>query len=174
MASKTKKFDMFGVTYRTRQFPAVRALELVNAETIDPLDMLSQTEVLVGDAWIALDDREPINQYVTDRIGIIPPRQVLGALMKIVGEHSCGAMNGWVGVKVPNRFTPSAQGMTTRRSAHVDPIIETLIAHEAATLRELEEYYSIEDALKMLDVIVAKGVNEALANEAAQKNARRK
>ncbi|XAO36673.1 hypothetical protein WP1_034 [Pseudomonas phage WP1] len=35
-------------------------------------------------------------------------------------------------------------------------------------MRELEEYYSTQDAFKMIDIITAKSVNEALASEASQ------
>ncbi len=170
MATKTKQFDMFGVTYRTRQFAAVRALELATGDDTGPLDVLERTEVLVGEDWIDLDSRERVNRYVRDRVGVLAPRIVLRELLRQVGEFSYGIVKGWKGVKVPNRFTAEGQGIATRESAHVDPVIGALIGADMAKLRELEEYYSLEDALKMFDVMVAKGVNEALANEHAQKS----
>lgn len=172
MATKTKIFEAFGVSYRIRQFAAVRALEIATATDTPPLEMLAFTEVLVGEDWIALDSRERVNQYVLDRAGIVPPRIALRGLLTIVGEHSCGVAKGWKGVRVPNRFTAEGQGLTTRESAYVDPVIAALLGADMATLRELEEYYSLEDAMKMFDVMVAKGVNEALANEHAQKGNR--
>jgi hypothetical protein len=174
MATKTKSFEMFGVSYRSIQFSAVRALEMIAAQNVSPLEALERTSVLVGEDWVELDSRERVNQYVRDRAELISPHLVLRGLLKTVGDHSCGIAKGWKGVKIPTRFTADGQGLTTRRSAHVDPVVETILQHDAATLRELEEYYSLEDAFKMLDVIVAKGVNDALAQEAAAKNARRK
>lgn len=169
MATKTKVFEAFGVSYRIRQFAAMRALAIATENDSSPLEMLEQTEVLVGEDWIPLDSRATINRYVLDRASILPPRLVLKGLLSIVGEHSCGVAKGWKGVKVPNRFTAEGQGLATRESAYVDPVIAALLGAEMATLRELEEYYSLEDAMKMFDVMVAKGVNEALASEHAQK-----
>jgi hypothetical protein len=173
MATKTITFTQFGVTYRSRQFAAVRALEIAMNEKSNPLDLLSQTEVMVGEDFVALDTRERINQYVADRAGVMRPILVLRALCNVVGDLSCGIAKGWKGVRVPSRFTADGQGIPTRESEHVDPVIAALIGADKASLRDLEEYYSLEDALKMFDVLVAKGVNEALANEAAQKKAKR-
>jgi hypothetical protein len=172
MATKTKTFEMFGVTYRSRQFAAVRALELAGSTNSTPLEVLELTEVLVGEDWLTLDSRERANRYVVDRAAVLAPRLVLKGLLKLVGEHSWNVAKGWKGVRVPTRFTAEGQGVATRESAYVDPIIAALIGADMAKLRELEEYYSLEDALKMFDVMVAKGVNEALANEHAQKGKR--
>lgn len=174
MSRKVKKFDLFGVSYRTTQFAAIRAFEFIGSQAVAPLEALEYTEVLVGEDWIPLDGREKINRYVCDRAGTLAPQLVLRALLKIVGHHSCGVVNGWKGVKVPSRFTAEHQGLVTRQSTHVDPVIAALIAEDKATLLELETHYSLEDALKMFDVMLAKGVNEAIQNEAAAKNARRK
>lgn len=173
MSCKTYTFDVFGVTYRSTQFAAVRALELVSAEEVSPLEVLEKSEVLVGDVWVALNTREAVNLYVRDRVGMQPATLVLRGVLKLIGEHSCGVVKGWKGVSVPSRFTSEGQGLTTRQSSHVDPVIAALIADDKASLRELEEYYSLEDALKMLDVMTAKGVNEALANESAAKSRRK-
>jgi hypothetical protein len=169
MATKTKTFEMFGVTYRARQFAAVRSLELATNVETKPLEILEFTDVQVGEDWLPLDSRARVNQYVVDRVGMLAPRLVLNGLLKLVGENSWSIVNGWKGVRVPTRFTADGQGISTRESDHVDPVIAALIGAEMASLRELEEYYSLEDALKMFDVMVAKGVNEALANEHAQK-----
>jgi len=169
MATKTKTFEMFGVTYRTRQFAAVRALELATDVDSSPLAVLEFTDVLVGEDWVALDSRERVNQYVLDRADVLAPRIVLKALLKTVGDHSWSIARGWKGVRVPTRFTADGQGVATRESAYVDPVIAALLGADMARLRELEEYYSLEDALKMFDVMVAKGVSEAFANEHAQK-----
>jgi hypothetical protein len=168
MATKTKIFEAFGMTYRATQFAAVRALELATGNGT-PLEVLERTEVQVGEDWLALDSRERVNQYVRDLAGVVTPRIVLRGVLGLVGEHSWAVAKGWKGVRVPSRFTAEGQGLQTRESAYVDPVIAALLGAQQATLRELEEYYSLEDAMKMFDVMVAKGVNEALANEHAQK-----
>lgn len=172
MATKTVKFEIFGVKYRTKQFAAVRALEVAVDAGRAPLDVLEFTDVLVGEDWVALDSRERVNLYVFDRVGVLSPRMVLKALVDYVVECSCKIAKEWKGVKVPNRFTAEGQGVSPRESAYVDPIIAALLGADMASLKELEEYYSLEDALKMFDVMVAKSVNEALANEVAQKGKR--
>jgi hypothetical protein len=171
MSTKTKHFDMFGVEYKTTQFPAIIALAVMeNAEKIHPTENLRQTYAKEGDQWIALDSRYAINRLVVDKAFIIPPQLVLRAVLKAVNEFSFGFVNGWRGVKIPTRFT---SGSATRESKHVDPLIAQLLQEEVANLRELEEYYSLEDAFKMFDVMVAKGVNAALAQEEATKMAKR-
>lgn len=167
MATKTKHFSMFGVDYKTTQFPAIAALAIMdNASAIHPIDNLRLTFVKESDEWRALDSREAINRLVVDRAFMLAPRLVLQGLLRMVNDFSFGFTSGWKGVKIPSRFTG---GGKPRESSHVDPLIAQLLQEDVASLRELEEYYSLEDAFKMFDVMVAKGVNEALANEAAAK-----
>lgn len=167
MATKTKTFGLFGVDYRTTQFTAVQALEIMERESTHPIDNLRLTQAHVpGRGWVDLDSRESINEIVRDETGILAPRLVLQALLRTVNEYSFGFTTAWKGVKIPKRFT---SGVDAKSSSHVDPLIAQLLQEEVATLKELEEYYSLEDAFKMLDVMVAKGVNEALAHEASMK-----
>ncbi len=44
-----------------------------------------------------------------------------------------------------------------------------ILGERLATLRELEEYYSYEDALNLAEVIQVKGHNEYVTAKAAQK-----
>ena len=44
-----------------------------------------------------------------------------------------------------------------------------IVGERLATLRELEEYYSYEDALNMAEVIQVKGYNEYVTAKAAHK-----
>jgi hypothetical protein len=171
MATKTKTFDLFGVTYRTTQFTAIRALAIMGDPNTPPLVNLSQTQVYVQDrGWVAMDTRESVNEHVVDRMCVIPPRMALQKLLNKVNDYSFGFTMRWKGVKIPSRFRSG--GEEAKQSSHVDPMIAQLLQEEVATLRELEEYYSLEDAFAMFDVMVAKGVNEAIANEAAAKKTR--
>jgi hypothetical protein len=171
MATKTKNFDLFGVEYKTTQFPAIPALVIMEkAAHIHPTDNLRHTYVRAKGEWHALDSRDVINECVVDKAFIVAPRLVLQAVLKIVNEFSFGFVSDWKGVKIPSRFT---SGVAPRESKYVDPLIAQLLQEDVASMRELEEYYSLEDAFKMFDVMVAKGVNAALAQEAATKNAKR-
>lgn len=168
MATKTKQFSIFGVDYRTSQFPAIPALDIMaNVAAVHPIDNLRLTQVNVDGVWTNLDTREAVNALVIDRAYILPPRMVLQAVLKLVNEFSFGFTSDWKGVKIPKRF---ASGVEPKTSSHVDPLIAQLLQEEVATLRDLEEYYSLEDAFKMFDVMVAKGVNAALSHEAAMKS----
>lgn len=170
MAVKTKTFIIFGKEYKTVQFAAVPALEIMtNSHCMRPEEILRQTWAKDSDGhWTQLDSRELINRHVVDAIGAIPPRLVLQAILQFVNDFSFGFVAGWKGVKIPKRLI---QGVSDpKESQHADPLVATLFSENVASLRELEEYYSLEDAFKMFDVLVAKGVNAALANEAAMKS----
>lgn len=172
MARKTKTFDMFGLMYRTTQFSAVRGFDFIDSKGADhPCDMLADTEVLYLDKWLRLDSPVNINQGVFDGARVIPPVAVLRGVVSVVRDFNFSFVRSWKGVKVPSRFISES---ATTSSEHAPQLISSLIQEGAATLKELEEYYSIEDAFKLFDVITSKGVNQAIANEDAVKAAKRR
>ncbi len=140
-------------------------------DDIHPCDMLSQTSAQRADgSWATLDNQAAINDHVVDAANVLAPRLVLNALLSLVGDFNFKFMEGWKAVKVPARF---ADGATTVTSKNVDPMASQLIQDGVATLRELEDYYSLEDAFKMFDTIMVKGVNSALSHEASVKKSKR-
>lgn len=158
---------MFGVDYRTTQFSASSGLEVMEElKEIHPCLMLAHTEVSTDDGWLQLSSGRNIDLHVKDVIGIIPPSRVLYALTGLVNEFSFGFLDGWTGIRVPPRFLA---GFKSVSSANSQPLISQLVQDGVADLRSLQEYYSLEDAFRMFDIVMAKGVNEALANEAASK-----
>jgi len=169
---KSKSFDAFGMSYRTAQFPAAGGMELMgHMIDMNPMDVLCRTEARGPDgAWTRLDNRDSVNEFVRDALGIMPPILVLRGLTKIVNDFSFGFAREWKGVKIPARFRTGP--VDPKSSSYVDPMIAQILSEGMATLRELEEYYSLEDAFKMFDVIVAKSVNSALAHEVATKGKR--
>lgn len=172
--TKTKPFSAFGVDYRSTQFSAVTSLAMMDhMEELSPVDLLSRTEVRDKEdgGWVLLNDRRTINSYVKDSLGLIAPMLVLRGVLSIVNEHSFDFARQWRGIKIPSRFQSEAE---SRHSVYVPPMIATIIQEKMATLRELEEYYSLEDAFKMFDVLVAKGINTALAHEEASVGKRRR
>lgn len=167
MALKIKVFSAFGVTYRTTQYPAVLGFEILDRPSeLTPLEILCRTEVLCGNDWVLLSDEATMNALVIDAANAISPLMVLRAIMTLANEINFEFLNSWTGVKIPNRFIDGGKSVSTK---YAKPIIAQLVAAQVATLRELEEYYSLEDAFKMFDILTAKGVNEALSNEAASK-----
>lgn len=168
---ETKTFDALGRKYRARQFAAVPAMKLLQQrEDAHPLQLLATTEVQVGDAWVALDSAEAINEHVFDAYGLVPPRAALNGVMSIIRDFNFGFLLNWKGVSVPHRFRSETKGVDT---AHIDPVISTLIGNDTAKLHELEERYSLQDAFIMFDVLMAKSVNQALSQEASIKSAKR-
>lgn len=134
-----------------------------------PMEVLCLTEVKRGDVWVPLTTPEAINELVRDKAAILPGVLVLKGLCSIVSDFNFAFLVGWHGVKVPNRFIDGTEGVSTKYSK---PMISQLV-NDGIPLRDLEEYYSLEDAFRMFDIRMAKGVNEALATEAANKrNAR--
>ncbi len=171
MSTRSKEFSMMGVAYRTTQFPAMPALELMKKqEELHPCEMLGNTFAKQGENWLPLSDPDNINELVVDKAGILAPRLVLNALLSIVNEFNFEFMYTWKGAKIPRRFIDDANSVA---SNHVDPMIAQLLQNDCATLRELEEYYSLEDAFKMFDVMVVKGINSALSQEHASKNSKK-
>jgi hypothetical protein len=165
-------FDAFGKKYRTKQFSATKAMEYLNRATdMSPLEILCDTELLDGDNWLKLNDRDVINKKVGDITGMMMPKLALNGVCALVSDHSFGFLKNWKSAKVPARFV---SGVDAVRSEALDPMLSHLIQEGAATLKELEEYYSLEDAFKMFDVLVVQGINKALAYEAAEKEAKTK
>ncbi len=169
---KDKVFDIFGVNYRTRQFTAVPALAMMAKDgDLDPCEMLEHTQVQVGGKWLKLSDPDNINQHVVDKADIVAPRMALNAVLSVVNDFNFGFLYEWKGVRVPPRLVDESQSVV---SDHADPMVSHLVQGGAATLRELEEYYSLEDAFKMFDILTAKGVNQALSQEHAHRQAKSK
>ena len=56
-------------------------------------------------------------------------------------------------------------GKTYYQTANIDKTFSILIANRLATLRELEEYYSIDDALDILECWAVNQYNQYIANQ---------
>ena len=166
--TKTKIFTAFGVQYRTTQFPALPALDMLG-DVKSPMDLLSRTAVKIDGEWMALDSREAINKLVIDRAFVLPPVTVLRGITRLISDYSFSFAREWSGVKIPSRFKTAGE---VKSSEHVSPMVSQIMQEGMATMRELEEYYSLEDAFKMFDVLVVKSVNSALSHEAASKGRR--
>jgi hypothetical protein len=169
---KTTEFSAFGRKYRTRQFPATQGFAVINMGVSDapPVVLLQHTESLGADGkWYSLSVGTNIDALVFDAGGLLAPRAALAGVMNLVYEFSFKFLETWKGVRVPSRFQ---EGGSILSSSSVEPMISSLIQQETATLRELEEYYSLEDAFIMFDIMTAKAVNESLAYEAASKKSK--
>ena len=172
MSTKSNSFTAYGVEYRTRQFTAIKGLEIISKDSaITPVDILENTDVFSDGEWFSLSEPFNINEYVNDATSVLPPMVVMNGVVALVREYNFGFISGWTGVRVPKRLTESGSSVS---SNHVSPMVSQIIQDGAATMRELEEYYSLQDAFKLFDVMVAKGLSEALANEAAAKKVKRR
>lgn len=169
---KKTKFSAFGVQYQTEQFSATLGMEIMAKHgDIHPCELLSQTSAQSADgSWRVLDNQEDINDLVVDAAEVLAPRLVLNALMSLVNDYNFLFLGAWKGVKVPSRFTDGAASVSSK---NVDPMLSQLIQDGICTWKELEEYYSLEDAFKMFDIIMVKGVNSALSHEASMKKNKR-
>lgn len=172
MSRKTIEFTAFGSKYKTEQFSAVEGLEMIDhIATIPPELLLRQTLVKHEGEWISLSECESINAFVYDAAKAISPLEVLKAVMASVANINFGFLKAWRSLKVPQRFISGARTVDVTTA---DPLVTTLVQSEVATMKELEEYYSLEDAFKLFDIVMAKGINEALANEAAAAEAKQR
>lgn len=172
MSIKTKYFQLFGVDYKTTQFSAVSGLDILKrVGDLPPYELLSLTSAVFDGEEFSLSNPRNIGLYVVDIVAELAPMVVLDNLSQAIIDYNFGFLDDWKPLTVPRRFTAD---IDTVQSNRTDPLIAQLIQNGSATLRDLEEYYSVEDAFAMMDVITAKGINEAMAHEAAEREAKRK
>lgn len=164
---KKTELEMFGIFFEVEQFSATEGLEILfTKDKIHPTRYLSKCVMVKGNERFDMGVAANINRHLFDRAKIVPPTGVLSALIKLVDSFNFEFLVGWDAVKVPSRFISGARTVSSKGTPS---IIAQLIQDGIATKKELEEYYSLEDAFQMLDVMTAKGVNAALANEAAER-----
>jgi hypothetical protein len=161
-------FEAFGIKYKTEQFSAVEGMDLIaDNSLLHPCRLLAKTQIWVdAKGWVDLSDQTALNDHIKDLAGVLAPRLALNGIMSLVHDFNFQFLAGWKGVKVPTRFIDGAQAVSSK---NVEPMASQLIQDGTASLRELEEYYSLEDAFKMFDAVMVKGVNQALSQEAAAK-----
>ncbi|NIF88878.1 hypothetical protein [Burkholderia sp. Cy-637] len=168
-----KTFHLCGVEYRAKQFPATVAIDLLMREGAPrPADWLVDTSVKVGSEWVKLDSVAAINEHVKDAVSFIKPQIVLKNLMARIQDFNVGFLNTWVPVNVPAKFISNVPESKMRSSKGTASVISNLMVAKLATLKELEEYYSLEDAYRIADVDTAAAVNNALVEEQAAAQAK--
>jgi hypothetical protein len=169
MARKLKEFNTFNLRFRTMQIGAVSAFAEVSREGMpDPMDVLPLIEVQVGEEWIRLDSREKVNRYVRESTGFIPAYTVLESILMGWLDVNTGFLKTWKPIRVPNYLRGDTE---VRQAAGIDPIVAAIINSGKASLRELEEYYSLEDAIRLFDVNMAANITSADAHYVATKKA---
>ncbi len=141
-----KIFNTYGMDYRVMQFAAAEAFAFWDRlDTLSPIEMLQLTEVRSeGNTWEPLSEPQNINAYVRDVTGMLRPQQALTNLMNLVRQENFGFKVQKV--KIPKRFM---SGTPARVLEGTHPIQARLITEKLAILRELQEYYTLEDAFKM-------------------------
>ena len=169
---KTSQFSIFGNNYRTHQFAAARGVEMLceGSASANPVALLSGTEVLATEGWLELSGIGAINALVKDSLGLAASLVVLDALCAKVYEENFGFLASWKPVAIPKRFVSTIDFKIEEYK--IDPVISTVVMAGQATIRELEEYYSTEDAFKMYDMIAVDSLNKALGSEAAMADAK--
>lgn len=172
---KTKTATLFGHTYRLTQLPAAAAFDqMYSKEQDDILPLISTVEFVHanGTAAVRLDNAASINAHVYDRLNVMKPRMVLAALYQAVHEYNFGFLDSRKPVKVP-RYLRSDIDVEVR-SVEGSPILATLIAEGKATLRELQEFYSLEDAFLIYDVLFIEKLNTAEIQHAATQKSKKR
>lgn len=170
MARKIVEFEVFGLRLRTLQVGAVTAFAELGRESLpNPMQILSLIEIEVGGEWIKLNNRAAINAHVKEATGFVPAHVVLESVIDGWNEANMGFIKSWTPSKVPNHLKSDRD---VRRSAGIDPIIASVINSKQATLRELEEYYSGEDAIKLFDINMNAKLDEAESQYQAYKEAK--
>lgn len=168
---KVIKWDYAGKNYRTKHYSAAQAVEILFADgDTPPEEALGLTEIqLSNGSWAALDTADAINSLLVDEHQITSPRSLLNIALSKVSRINFGFLNDWQSVNMPRRF---ASNVDSIQSDNISPLLGQLVSSGTATLKELEEYYSLQDVFVMLDALTVKAVNEALTHEEAEQAAR--
>lgn len=169
MRKVINKFS-FGNEYRIRQYSATEGFEfMTKMESESPTVLFKDTSVKVGaKRWVLLDNKKAINEYVKDVLDIVNCHDVLAEIMVFVIELNFGFLDSWKAVEIPSRLCASVDEKDQAKPSD-DPVMSQLIANKIATMKELEEYYSLEDAFRMYNIYLSDNLNKALASEASYK-----
>ncbi|RZF31324.1 hypothetical protein EVC45_02405 [Paraburkholderia sp. UYCP14C] len=174
MAMKTKEFTSFGVGYRIKQMSAAAAFAVFVARDADPhpLEALAGMEAFDSErGFVPLNDEMSVNTLVRDTRTIVKPRLVLNGLIKVAFDFNCGFLKGRKRIRVPSYLRSDSEPQELDGE---DPVLSALVAEDKATLRELEEYYSLEDAFRIYDIYFRDRLERAKAQHAAMKEAKSK
>ncbi|MFP6557507.1 hypothetical protein WJ542_04060 [Paraburkholderia sp. B3] len=173
MSRKLKEFEVFGMKFRTLQAGAVAAFAEVNRTgPLDPMAVLPLIEVLdEHEHWVALDSKQRSNEYIRERTGFVPAHVVLESVLAAWSEVNVGFLRDWKPIKVPSYLRSERE---PRQARGIDPILASIINSKQATLRDLEEFYSGEDAINLFDVSMAAKLDEADAQYQAHKESKAK
>jgi 5,10-methylenetetrahydrofolate reductase len=142
-------------------------------ESESPIVLLKDTCIKLKDELIPLDNREAINEYVRDVLDLITGHRVLAGILGLVNEFNFEFLNNWHPIHIPSRLC-STVIEHDKGSFDDDPIMSLLVSNQYATMKELEEYYSLEDAFRMYDILVESNLSKALTTESVYKESKRK
>jgi hypothetical protein len=173
MAMKSKVFESFGVRYRIKQMSAAAAFAVFIAPDADPkpLEALAGLEVFDAErGWVELNDAGSLDAYVRDTVGAIKPRLVLSGLIKVAFDFNLGFLKDRRRIRVPSYLRADSDGPDD--DSGEDPVLSALIADRQATLRELQEDYSLEDSFRIYDISFRDKLEKAKASYAAIKEAK--
>jgi hypothetical protein len=173
MSRKTVKFELGHRNFKSKQLSAFHAYEVLfgNDGDVSPEELLQDTYIEAGSGWIRLDSEDIINEHIFHPANLESPLSMLTRLMDKIRRESCGCMYEWNHVKVPRRFLSDAATVESPRGM---PILSTLYTEKLATLQELQDFYSLDDALRMYDDFTVQNINKALSQEKAMSESRAK
>lgn len=172
MARKIVEFSFLGMLFRTLQLGAVDAFkEMAREDMKPPMEVLPLIEMWIGGEWVRLDKREVVNEHIKEDTGFIPAHVVLEMVINEWSRVNIGFINDWEPCKVPKHLKSDR---TARAINGVDPIIASVLNSRQATLRELEDHYSAEDAIHLFDVNMGAKLDEAEAQYQAHQEAKQK
>ena len=150
LASKT--VEVRGIKYLIRKLPAVTAKQIIDQKA--ELDVLASVEV----CGVSLETEELIDHY-------LPDWEVMGELIDIAANYNFGFLENWKPVRFPAAMAGNYNASECR---YIDPIFSTLISSGSATLLQLKQDYSLEEAFQLLEVLTVSRVNEYKAREASK------
>lgn len=145
--------EISGLSVRFQKVPAIAAFELLDNKTTHKA--VAWTSVKVDGQWVGLTDDDVVN-------AVLPDWEALVEIETAAVDYNFGFLDSWRPIRVPASMEPQYSTITSR---HANPIVSALVSAEMATILELREHYSLEEAFQMLDIATAKSVNEHKAME---------
>lgn len=171
----TKEIMLFGHKYRLSQVSAAEGFRYMNTDrdpTVELMVLIDETAIWMGGDWQRLT-KENINKHVKDAINVMQPRLVLKSLVKELNDFNFGFLGRRKTFRVPS-YLKSDGDYEVRHIEGESPVMGTLVAEGRASLRELQEYYSLEDAFKIYDILFVEKLNSAEAHHEAFKKVKGK
>lgn len=141
-------------TYRITKMKAYSAKEYLDSK--DESLLYKCISVKTSDGWVILSEPEMIDRHVATWMD-------LSALLDSTIDYNFGFLETRRFRRLPD------SGISSASPFHCDPLFHALVSNKYASLTELKESLTLEDAFDLLDSLTATKLNEYYALQASKR-----